>query len=305
MSMLYEPVQALSWDTYFVQNCCTAATFSIYLYERAITFSREVDVVWRGPQRRFGYLYAGMHVSAILYFSTNISSWAGMDCTRDRFIYPLYAACWCALSALTGVITAMRVYGVNLSQRRRWLLPAIILTLFLLGPIYAVVFVIYTSYQSSPYPIVCSIGEKRFAFTMQFEAIVRVCNIVADVLVLFVTWRATYANFNEARRLKTPLLLTQQLLKDGTVHFLVLLALNTVVLASWVANNLECSMFVDMFTVVLLSRFVIGLREATYPNTCASTPSQMSDVRFFDRGQDGAPEMEDGASDSSRYDDEG
>ncbi|TFY65353.1 hypothetical protein EVJ58_g2032 [Rhodofomes roseus] len=181
----------------------------------------------------------------------------------------------------------MRVYGVNLSQRRRWLLPAIILTLFLLGPIYAVVFVIYTSYQSSPYPVVCSI----------VEAIVRVCNIVADVLVLFVTWRATYANFNEARRLKTPLLLTQQLLKDGTVHFLVLLALNTVVLASWVANNLECSMFVDIF--------VIGLREATYPNTCASTPSQMSDVRFFDRGQDGAPEMEDGTSDLSSYDDEG
>ncbi|KZT73590.1 hypothetical protein DAEQUDRAFT_754423 [Daedalea quercina L-15889] len=292
MSVSYESAKAFTWDTYFVQNCCTAATFSVYLYDRLLTFSREVDVIWRLPTRSFSCLYAALHVSAILYFAANIATWAGLDCQRDRLVYPVYAASWCTLSTLLAVITALRIYGVNCCVGRRWLVPAVVFALFLPSSAFAIVSVLYTFYQPTPYPIRCLIDSTRFFFTMRYEIIVRACSIVADSVVLLVTWRATYPNYKQARgiNLKTPILLTQQLLKDGTLHFLVLLVLNVVVLSSWALNALECSMFVDIF--------VIGIREASsYNSNCPSTPSQMSDLYFLDPNQPSTPEPEDGVLD--------
>ncbi|KAH9930045.1 uncharacterized protein B0H18DRAFT_1103212 [Fomitopsis serialis] len=277
--------ETFTWDTYFVQNCCTAAAFSIYLYDRALTFSREVDTVWRRPKWGFCALYAAMHVSAILYFSANVATWAGLDCRRDRSIYPIYGASWCVLCALLGVITAQRVYGIC---QGRWPLPALVLTLFLLGPIYAIVSVIYTVYQDVPLPIYCLIGSKRFVFTM---------HIMADAIVLLVTWRATYAGYKEARRSKAPIFkFTQLFLQNGSVHFGVLLGFNIVVLSAWAVNALECSMLVDIF--------VIGIREVAYHDDSASTPSEMSDVYFFDPDRSGTPDGEDAVSDMSGYGDE-
>lgn len=42
--------------------------------------SREVDAVWRASKWGFCSLYAGMHISAVMYFSTNIATGAELDC---------------------------------------------------------------------------------------------------------------------------------------------------------------------------------------------------------------------------------
>ncbi|KAH9930047.1 uncharacterized protein B0H18DRAFT_994992 [Fomitopsis serialis] len=275
MSMIPESEESFALDTYFMENCCTIVAASIYLYDRALTFSREVDTVWRRPKWGFCTLYTAMHVSAIVYFSANIATSAGLDCKRDRFIYSIYGASWCVLCALLGVITAQRVYGIS---QRRWPLPALVLTLFLLGPIYAIVYVIYTVYQAVPLPIYC---------LTDMEMVVRACSIIGDTIVLLVTWRAMYAGYKEARRSKTPVFkFTQLFLQNGHV----LLGFNIVVLSAWAVN-----------VFILLSRFVIAIREVAYHNGSASTPSEMSDVYFFDPDRSGTPDGEDEVSDLLGY----
>ena len=47
------------------------------------------------------------------------------------------------------------------------------------------------------------------------DAGVRACCIAADSLVLFVTWKATYASYKQVRLFKVRSELAQQLISDG------------------------------------------------------------------------------------------
>ncbi|KAI0729226.1 hypothetical protein C8Q72DRAFT_318106 [Fomitopsis betulina] len=84
---------------------------------------------------------------------------------KYHFLYSICSASWCMLSTLLAVITAMRTYGICISKRR-WLIPGTILCLLLVSPVFAIVSVVYTLYQSAPQPVACLINSTRFVFSM-------------------------------------------------------------------------------------------------------------------------------------------
>ncbi|GJE98282.1 hypothetical protein PsYK624_145080 [Phanerochaete sordida] len=87
--------------------------------------------------------------------------------------------------------------------------------------------------------------------------------IVADVIVLVVTWRSTFHLWRRGKRLGMNLPITTCLMRDGTVYFLVLLGMNTIdllVTLAWQWRMLGLEPVVIQLPPVVVSRFLLGLR---------------------------------------------
>ncbi|OBZ67914.1 hypothetical protein A0H81_12146 [Grifola frondosa] len=129
------------------------------------------------------------------------------------------------------------------------------------------------------------------------------CAIATDALVLVLTWAKTFGIKRAAMSLHIKATLSTLLLRDGTLYFAILLLLNVVdlvVLQSDVIFN-PLPIFIDVFTCILISRFMLNLREVFYSDDplhdhSASLVSRFSNVNFASNviGNLGAPLAYDG-----------
>ncbi|OCH86090.1 hypothetical protein OBBRIDRAFT_890735, partial [Obba rivulosa] len=94
----------------------------------------------------------------------------------------------------------------------------------------------------------------------------RICLVACDTIVLFVTWSATYELRKTAGRSDIRVPLMKILLRDGTLHFVLLLALNMLQMALWATNTFTYVVidFVIPFSSVIISRFLLKRREAAH-----------------------------------------
>ncbi|KAI0726958.1 hypothetical protein C8Q72DRAFT_485893 [Fomitopsis betulina] len=82
------------------------------------------------------------------------------------------------------------------------------------------------------------------------EIALRLSNMLAEVLVVAATWRAT---FELARQ-------------TGSIYFVILLSLNIAAAALWTKNSFQdVSLFFHTFSTIVLSRFFLNLRAAASP----------------------------------------
>ncbi|OBZ72798.1 hypothetical protein A0H81_07334 [Grifola frondosa] len=102
-------------------------------------------------------------------------------------------------------------------------------------------------------------------FLMLFMTMVissRTCLIASDALVLAVTWSKTYQLRKAAQQAQVKASLLTLLLRDGTIYFVVLLILNALhIVFNFVEQVPFVSIFADAFTSILISRFILNLRE--------------------------------------------
>ncbi|THG94849.1 hypothetical protein EW026_g6701 [Hermanssonia centrifuga] len=94
--------------------------------------------------------------------------------------------------------------------------------------------------------------------------------IAADVLVLALTWNRTFTHRMAAIRVGVQTPLSAMLLRDGTVYFVVLLAINlTDVIGNTVpslqATSAVTSNLIGTLTPILISRFLLNLRQLGEP----------------------------------------
>ncbi|KAH9949955.1 hypothetical protein B0H21DRAFT_819653 [Amylocystis lapponica] len=108
------------------------------------------------------------------------------------------------------------------------------------------------------------------------------CAIVEGALVLVLTWAKTYGIKRIASQLHVKATLTTMLLRDGTVYFATLLVLNFVsliVLKTSVVEINPVPKFVDAFTCILISRFILKLREVFLTDADDTLRTQFSTER--------------------------
>jgi len=85
--------------------------------------------------------------------------------------------------------------------------------------------------------------------------------IMGDLLVMFVTLRKTYAAKRQAMEAKIESPLASMLLRDGTVHFLGMCALNVLYLISSLQGwAVGLDPLVAVLTAIIISRFLLNLR---------------------------------------------
>ncbi|KZT73944.1 hypothetical protein DAEQUDRAFT_362451 [Daedalea quercina L-15889] len=218
-----------------------------------------------------------------------------MGLVKAYTIYVSYVAVAAALYFTFGLVAALRVYAIN---GLNWRLPAFILVLSLLGPATDVVHCVYTYRVAAPPPVGCIIGlsnsnlADKFVFTCEprlqyihrrchrLQIATRACNAAVDALVLFTTWRVTYHITRVSRSTGLKTSITTLLLRDGSIYFGILLILNILNATLWLTDVYQnMTVFSDVFSIVLLSHFLLNLRK-TALNPDDSTTVQASDLRF-------------------------
>ncbi|KAJ2972979.1 hypothetical protein NUW54_g12156 [Trametes sanguinea] len=125
---------------------------------------------------------------------------------------------------------------------------------------------------------------------LQHCVTLQACAIAVDLLVLVLTWIKTYEIKKLTRGLRTNATFSTLILRDGTLYFGTLLALNVadlIVLRTIVLFD-PLPVFIDVFTCILISRFMLNLREVAEigsgnPSSTFRTSeplSRMSTVHF-------------------------
>ncbi|KAI0669609.1 hypothetical protein C8Q78DRAFT_977205, partial [Trametes maxima] len=253
------------------QTDYTLAAFALLAFEYAITLDREVRLVW------------GRKVSgATLLFILNRYWLFFQYVTQVVTTYPIsetvsyeYRVCnvvgymvlvgnggppfiWAAFSTLRG-------YALS---GRRWWIGLLILTLFIPDIVLTVVYYSKLKPAVLPPPFNCVLSSNTPESTwIHLPAVViagRICLIVGDLLVLIITWHSTYAIRRAAHDGQLRMSLTKAILKDGTLYFACLLILNVAnIIVNAVPNSSAVSAFQDPITSILVSRFLLNLRDTS------------------------------------------
>ncbi|KAI0661460.1 hypothetical protein C8Q70DRAFT_1052537 [Cubamyces menziesii] len=150
--------------------------------------------------------------------------------------------------------------------------------------------------------------------------------IIADIVVIYVTWKTQYKAYGLSKDLRTPMRLTTVLLRDGSIYFVLLTGLNILALIFeylqmpyfkitlviwWRSLNRQTflrlttapSDELPRLTSILVSKFLNDLREAADKMSGPETLSSVSNLEFRIVGSIGASLP--GPSDDGTPDDAG
>ncbi|KAH9842996.1 uncharacterized protein C8Q71DRAFT_720382 [Rhodofomes roseus] len=278
-----------AFETFFVTNCLIAAATTLYVYDRCISLDQEIELVWRRRLSVATIVYVLMHVSLLVNIVTIVALLVVTGCDR---VYPrdyrnsmynnisLGHRSWQKLIHLYAAISALRVYAIN---GRAIGVPSAIILLFLM----------YTSYDfynacslyklKAPPPVGCLILTSMRPTAQHADCVERlsglriagiVCAIVAEVLVLVATWRATYkvrqmVNDSSMRRSVSGLLL-----RDGTIYFGMIVILFIIgAIFEYTVESL------DRLQAICITRLYVNLRHAA-SSTGHTSPSGMYEVEI-------------------------
>jgi len=205
---------------------------------------------------------------------------------------------------ISAVFTALRTYAIG---GRDWR-PALLVFALAVVPVgtnlYSDVNTWFTALFLPPLGIVCD-GNQNVTVDTGNKLLIatRACAIASDLLALAITWSSTYQIKRDADKAKIKASLATLLLRDGTLYFVILLALNAMHMGFYLTNTfVDISWFIVPISSSLISRFLLNLRQVYHPSkddqsrpsfvrSAYNTQSQMSDLRFASTfiGNMGAP----------------
>ncbi|OCH91914.1 hypothetical protein OBBRIDRAFT_791776 [Obba rivulosa] len=258
----------VSMKSTWIADCCAAACTALVLYHHLTTVSHEVRYMWG---RRWNSV-------TIIFFLNRWTTfvWAIISLVFDLMPLPSIISCKgvtysqdmleLTLSVLWATFSAIRVYAISCGSGALAIL-ACVLGLVPVGTN------IYGHFAATQFQIVnspftgpgCLEGENLSEFILNDLTIgTRVAVIMSDLIVLLVTWSKTYAMKREADHLKMKTPLVSMLLLDGTVYFLVLLALNVLQIAATTTNVFvdTANFFITPISSIIISYFLLNLRQA-------------------------------------------
>ncbi|KAI0708806.1 hypothetical protein C8T65DRAFT_740025 [Cerioporus squamosus] len=220
---------------------CAVAASSLFLYDAVVTFDREVAYFWRAGWTGASLLFfANKGISLILYVLVLVGLTSFSSDQQAFLAVPvLQIIPWAVFSAL-------RAYALSKSK-------ALGLLVFALSVAPAGVNLVPSAEQPS------------------VTIISRVPLIVADILLIYITWANLSSGgvprgIGQSKRRSLP----DILLCDGTVYFIVLLVLNglhltlEVLSVALTADNTSyVPIFTGPITAILVSRFLLQLQEAS------------------------------------------
>ncbi|EMD35573.1 hypothetical protein CERSUDRAFT_124842 [Gelatoporia subvermispora B] len=321
MSEIYGPladqIVSLIGST-VIGNYCIVASTAIVLYDHLCTIPNEAQLIWgRKP------------TATIILFHTNrwlIVIWMMMNILECFFPFRTVVSCsWIyytdnvldlCLLILWAAFSTIRVHALSGGNH---FLPAIVALLSLVpvgtnayGGFYR------NQLQLETVPILgngcLDATDMSETTTMKFEICTRVCVILADAVVLAVTWSRTWDTVRRARaqNVKTPFM--TMLLRDV---FRGLLSLNVL---SIVGRSTNVCVWVLLerpstekknprLSSIVITHFLLDLRQLTHSSDDANAPSQRSSLRFHsfvdNMGESLAHGSEDDGDDDIVWDDDG
>ncbi|EMD36546.1 hypothetical protein CERSUDRAFT_95835 [Gelatoporia subvermispora B] len=310
-----------------VDNYCAIAACIAILYEHLITIADEYELVW-GRKRSGATLIFMLNRYCALLFAISLLLTLFDWSTNERYgslvstgsfhrnphapcvaakwsipLHSLFSKSWCTYVGQFSQDFGHMLSEAVIGDRRSWCLSW---PWYLSAPICIVMSRRGLLLSRSRFWALCVLEIKTFQLVLGMIVLLiatRACAIAADLLTLVVTWSSTYRIKRDADKANVKASLATLLLRDGTVYFIILLALNAMHMASYLTNTfVNISWFLVPISSILISRFLLNLRQVYHPmNIDTARPSfvrslyqsqsQMSDLRFASTfiGNMGAP----------------
>ncbi|KAI0820324.1 hypothetical protein BC628DRAFT_1413134 [Trametes gibbosa] len=254
--------QAANSNLYW-SSCAIALLFYDYL----LTFRRELRFVWG---RKFSAATAlfvlNRYLIVLLYLVDLVTQFPIIPETCacpgvGRFITVLEVMpyiIWATFSALRGYALSRRNVIIGITIFVLSLVPAGVNAYF---------FSTFTFMNLDPPNNCTALSDITPELSKTLTIVSRACLMAADVLIIIVTWISTYRLGRASRDLHIGASFGVQLLRDGTIYFVVLVAMNIV---HMVLNTIQPNNFVQQasyvtilenpLTSILISRFILNLR---------------------------------------------
>ncbi|TFK82697.1 hypothetical protein K466DRAFT_666337 [Polyporus arcularius HHB13444] len=258
----YSAAVTALYDILYTNEYCGLAASALFIYDAVVTFDQEVAYFWGAGWSGASLLFfANKGISLILYVLvlvglTSLPSDEPCAVGSTMIIVPVRSCSlfqkaflaapvlqifpWAAFSALRGyVLSKSKLLG---------------LLIFALSVVPAGVNLVPAAKEPS------------------VTIISRVPLVVADILLIYITWtKLSNGDVLRGIRRSKRLSLPNVLLRDGTVYFVVLLILNglhltlEVLSVALTADNTSyVPIFTGPMTAILVSRFLLQLQEASH-----------------------------------------
>ncbi|OCH92598.1 hypothetical protein OBBRIDRAFT_421936 [Obba rivulosa] len=230
-----------------ISYCCITAGSTLVFWDHLSSFSKEAESIWG---RRLNSVTLLFYLNRWATFA-----WALVNLTN--------------LLPLSNIPVIARP-TITLVKRSSSCLPSIGQRFLEFGSMQLVVgthglrsFFVFPDRDHSGHR--CAVHQRKDAFGSHIYHVLaivsRVSTIVSDLLVLWATW---YKTFMTRKLFPDPLL--KMLLRDGTVYFLALLALNVLNIVGWSTNVFIFSVedFTTPLSSVIMSHFLMNLRQLAH-----------------------------------------
>ncbi|EKM57574.1 uncharacterized protein PHACADRAFT_206470 [Phanerochaete carnosa HHB-10118-sp] len=207
-----------------------------------------------------------------------------------------------ATPAQTAVFSALRVCAM---WNRNYVLFTIVLVLSLPQEIINVYALADSSFEYFPPPIDACVNFFNYSDEVNDACmfsptcplfllfVTRIPLIVADLLVLVLTWMKTYRQYREARALNIKSPLTTYFIHDGTIYFIVLLILNISQIVSFFFTSIGIlAPFTSIMPQILVCRFMMNLRLLSHGSSTTSedeSSRQLASLRMLTFNENATP----------------
>ncbi|KAH9852023.1 hypothetical protein C2E23DRAFT_731504 [Lenzites betulinus] len=239
----------------------TSCAIALLAYDYLLTFHHEVRFVWGRKFSAATVLFVlNRYFIILLYVVDMVTQCPGVG----RFITVLEVVPY----IIWATFSSLRAYALS---RRNAIIGVIIFVLSLVPAGVNAYFFSTFTFVNLPPPNNCAalsditpeLSKIHFSVTI----VSRTGLMAADVLVVIVTWISTYRLGRASHDLHIGASFGVQLLRDGTIYFVVLIAMNIV---HMVLNTVQPNNFVQQasyvtilenaLTSILISRFILNLR---------------------------------------------
>ncbi|KZT03085.1 uncharacterized protein LAESUDRAFT_751848 [Laetiporus sulphureus 93-53] len=236
-------------------NCCILAVTVLVFYDYFLTLSQEVQYVWKSRSSSASIIF---YLNRYLILALSLIDLVGFFPLNSPAI--MWYAVWAAFSCL-------RVFAIS---GRDWR-TAVFTLIFGLVPCVTTMYgMIRTSYYVS-FPDGVCIAQMAFStatadkyatylMVLQIPLVIatRVCLIVSDIIVIAATW---YYMSRVELSAQAPSSVATILVRDGTLYFILLLAMNVLHISLFITSVFQCTVdFIVRITAVLVTRYLLNLR---------------------------------------------
>ncbi|KAH8100995.1 hypothetical protein BXZ70DRAFT_1007920 [Cristinia sonorae] len=324
--MGYPADMVLYNETLALQYTYTFAAFTLASYDICLSFSREVERIWKGKFSAVTVLYLALRSGVLVHTILDLLIVAYVPSTvllrsffqSCKFIYAFGSILDIVSHLCVAAFSTLRIWAISSRSRHRNLMTLAVFVLCLFIPcvnIYGYTNYHYSAVEVSPAddPEGAGAGSLSAASRspQHLGTITRAVAITGDMLVLVLTWINTYdwTLSEEVRRIQKYSIL---MLVNGSLYFIALLALNIVALILDVYEDgsfstqftimnavydftlcprslLSLSSDFSSFTNILVCHFILDLRDLTEKGMNESVSSQeISRIHFRAVGNIGA-----------------
>ncbi|TBU47579.1 hypothetical protein BD309DRAFT_1053148, partial [Dichomitus squalens] len=263
-----------------IENYCLVAANVLYVYDYFITLGVEVEFFWNRSFSGAVLLFVGNRYLTLVNVVTDylqllpLSAFSG-----NKMVSGALTLTSCALYQRGGlgvvwlellppaVFSCLRAYALS----KNWPLALLILMLSLVPfGVNADYGYGLTGYVEPMFGCMDADREPlNISIIAYLELHVSLCLIIADILLIIITWVRLYRRhiFSETSK---PLTFERVLIQNGTLYFIILLVMNALHLSFSLAaisgNNgySDVTAFTPMVTNILVSRFLLDLQRAKH-----------------------------------------